>query len=683
MKNDTYNDIYKEAFEHDGLSAPESLSEEAVFAMLENVPQEPVSESPAADGSRRMTGAPRRKWMRPAIAVAACLLLVFSIGTLHPFGPADPQGGTLTGSNTDPDTTDPAVLFADAQTDEYGLTQPASYEELDELVASLVPEDIYATGDIDMEVAQNDAPATAKGSSDIAAGSDYDLATEAGTPASSGTQHSSTYTQVEGIDEADIIKTDGKYIYFVSDFDNSIVIVSAKDGKTKRVSSVSGTKCGTYIYDLYVTGDRLIVLGDKDSGTYSPLHPFDRAAAVVTVFDISDRSNPEQLTQYEQSGYILSSRLHGNTLYLVTNDYIYTYEKDHCCPCIAKNGGTFQPIAIGDIRCFPEAASPSFTVVGAMDITKKADDKDSVSTKAVLGGSEQIYCSSEALYITTSFYPGDFVSHYQGADDSMKTRILKMDLTGAAPRCTGTAIVDGTVNDQFSMDDGNHLFKIATTSWKNGQDVNNLYLFDEQMQLTGSLRNFAKDEHIEAARYIKDKAYVITYEQTDPLFIIDLSDPADPRIEGHVKISGFSTLLVPTSDDELLGIGFSTDTTEWGEATDGLKLALFDIHDAADPKVSDSMAFENMESQVQYDHRALLVGPEAGWYALPYEIWNFDELSENYETEAGILVFSVKNGKLQVKEQFRTDGSVHRALFIDSWIYGVCEDDTIESFRIK
>ena len=181
-----------------------------------------------------------------------------------------------------------------------------------------------------------------------------------------------------------------------------------------------------------------------------------------------------------------------------------------------------------------------------------------------------------------------------------------------------TATIDGSVNNQFSMDESHGYFKVAVTEYVGEEDTNNLYVMDENMKIVGSVRNFAPGEHIEAVRYIKDKAYVITYQETDPLFIIDLKDPTNPVIEGHVKITGFSTLLVPADEDHLLGLGFSTEENEFGEATDGVKLSLFDISDPLQPAVADFREFSGMDSEVQYNHKALLVGPDTSYYAFPY-----------------------------------------------------------------
>ena len=170
-----------------------------------------------------------------------------------------------------------------------------------------------------------------------------------------------------------------------------------------------------------------------------------------------------------------------------------------------------------------------------------------------------------------------------------------------------------------------------------------------------------------------------------------------------MKISGFSTLLVPADNDHLLGLGFSTETTEFGEATDGVKLALFDISDPSEPKVADSESFPHMYSTVQYDHKALLVGPNADYYAIPYEkepdswyeeepveIWDDAEEGASEEIDVpedepsyGILVFSAKGGKLRMLQDLKADENVSRCIYIGDYIYGICEDDSIEGFRMK
>jgi uncharacterized secreted protein with C-terminal beta-propeller domain len=198
---------------------------------------------------------------------------------------------------------------------------------------------------------------------------------------------------------------------------------------------------------------------------------------------------------------------------------------------------------------------------------------------------------------------------------------------------------------------------------------------------------------------------VITYEQTDPLFVLDLSDPRHPKIDGSVKISGFSTLLVPVNDKTLLGIGYCTETTELGEALDGTKLVLFDISDPSRPKVIDSKEFPGMNSPAQYEHKALLVGPEANWYAIPYDIWNEAEVEDaassddearddaasdaaaeeepyyNEYHEGGVLTFSAGNKLTDVESHALSQEGMQRVIYINGYIYALDDADHITGMR--
>jgi len=172
-----------------------------------------------------------------------------------------------------------------------------------------------------------------------------------------------------------------------------------------------------------------------------------------------------------------------------------------------------------------------------------------------------------------------------------------------------------------------------------------------------------------------DTAYVITYEQTDPLFVIDLRDPAAPEMLGSVKITGFSSLLVPAGENMLIGIGTATSEEEIGEVEDGVKIALFDISDPKSPKVLDSIEYKGWSSDVQYNHKALTVNREAGWYAIPYFSWDTEE--------GGVLQFRVNGQALAEMETYETGQGIERCLFIDEHIYGLgSEEDEIISWKM-
>lgn len=583
-----------------------------------------------------------------------------------------------------------------------------------------------------------------------------------------GERHSNTYTQVEGIDEADIVKTDGKYIYYVSSVTNQVNIAKASRGKARRVSAVSGSRSGSYISDIYIHGDRLVVIGSDVNGGLKGGDDIWSEASAVTIYDITDCSAPKELTRYSQTGRVLGSRLIGDSVCLITNDTVYSYIKGRNLPFVSYDSSEGVKLPIENISCFPRLSDPSYTVIGLIDLTSGKATKDSVQTRAVLGGSNTIYCSGENLYVTgtlnmsevtsdtidvtpdtTDITPeADIISNdadtYLPYAPQWKTQILKVSLSGGKVNYKSSAIVDGTLKNQWAMDERDGTFRVATTAQQNGVDINDLFILDANMKQIGSVLGFAKDEHIEAVRYIGTKAYVITYRQTDPLFIIDLADPTNPVIEGHVKISGFSTLLVPVDKEHLLGLGFSTETNEFGgEATNGVKLALFDTSDPSQPAVADSISFPQIYSEVQYDHKALLAGPDGDYFAIPYEKEQLFTVGEDVdvfvdeeepdggadppagsdssgdgsadgdssgdattdgttsndatadgasdddpaaslteESSYGVLVFSAKAGELQIIKNLPFSDAVKRCIYIGDYIYGICSDDSIEGFRI-
>ena len=736
----------RDRFEHDGLRTPDSLSSDAMKQRLAGIQAEDaVCQSDTAADVKTVSAAsqsvstsrpekasrPRR---RALIAAAACILLAIclipALKTVLPNSQnADGGSATMTADSND-------------------LYQFSDYDELDQAMKELIPTEsggdliLYGSGpgDVDMAAEEDavegsgkdlqmdaEAPAMTGGTSDGAANGAVTGNSPGGKSTGDVPEHSSTYAQVEGIDEADIVKTDGKYIYYLSGIENQVIIARAKNGKAKRVAAIGGGHEGAYIEDIYIHDDKLVIIGSarggltgqNDDGILS-VRSGDlwTDATIAAVYDISDRTDPRYLTRYSQTGTLLSSRLIDGRVCLVTNDYIYSYHRGCNVPYVSYDTGDPARLSIGDIGCIPQTATPAYTVVGLMDLSSGKASEKSVRTKAVLGGSGEIYCSGDHLYVAGAVNPDPDLT-LTGTNDGLAgaleedgtltdtlpaedaltdsstgdlalpmapmpawTQILKISLADGKVKYENSALVEGDVNDQFSMDESNGTFKVATTSQreKHGNsyevmDVNNLFIFDEDMKKIGSVIGFAKDEHIEAVRYIKDKAYVITYEQTDPLFIIDLSDPANPVIEGHVKISGFSTLLVPADQDHLLGLGFSTEATEFGEATDGFKLALFDISDPARPKVADSRSCPGYYSEVQYDHKALLVGPAAAWYAIPYD--------SDWETQYGILMFSAKAGRLRVMDDFTTKESVRRCIYIGDYLYGICVDDSIKGFRFR
>lgn len=654
----------RSVFESDGISAPDSLSEENIMAMLpdqDKMPEQLGKDSAPESGSdqfrqpvtvrKKASAGSLRKWT----AAAACLLIAL-FGSMQVYRSVTAPPDTVTDDGT--------------------LYTFKNKSEIEHLIGSLEPayNRDYATGD-GLELLEDSDMASEESSA----------APDAGISKTSGSGHSETYLQVDGVDEADIVKTDGKYIYYVSST-REVVILEADEGKTRQLSRIGSEGMENYVHDIFLKGDTLVTVGHVYDGE-------DSYTGVVT-YDISDRSHPEMITSFRQTGDIVSSRMVGSYVYLVTTEYVF--RGGRTVPKCTVDG-EFREMNADSICCVPEPGQPSYVILSAMDISSGKDAK--CRTRAIFGASDDIYCNDHNLYAAVNEWDSKAGANY--------TRIARARLDGLNVKFDASAKVRGNINNQFSMDEKDGYFRIATTGIRDGMDVNNLFILDSSLKETGKVTGFARNESIRAVRYFGNKAYVITYEQIDPLFIIDLSDPSHPVIEGEVMIDGFSTLLVPAGEGRLLGIGHATgDNGYGGEYAAGLKLALFDISDPSHPKVLDSKEFKDMDSPAQITHKALTVNAEDGWYAVPYSIYHYDdqisvaeedsigaEISEDTiapETEisepgfeSGVLVFGAGDS-LTVYDQHRLGSSnLTRSVYIGDYIYALDDEGEVSSFRFS
>ena len=645
----------KELFDNDGINVPDSLSEETMLAMLEK------AEEKRSESKRSV----RRPSLRMVMGLAAAMLVaVFGISGLMDIVQRPPDTSLVGGE----------------------LYTFGSEKEIEKLLSSInnggndgLRQKVFSPSDTAPDtglIEYEEAPGEAVSSDSAATG------LQTSSAAGSAADHSGTYLQVEGIDEADIVKTDGRYIYFVNN-NKEVVIYSAEDGKTEKLSTIGYSGVENYIDDIYLSGDRLITVGNyyKD-GSQDP-------CTGIVVYDISDRNDPKELYDFSQSGSILSSRMTGGYVYLVTNDYVY--RGGRTVPLCGSND-TLSSLKAGDICCVPEPQTSSYIVLSAIDVS--SGTRGTAVTKAILGAGEDIYCNDHNLYSVSG--------EWNSKDNVYSTRIVRASLDGLKVKFNATAKVRGYALSQFAMDEKDGYFRIATTSERGGIDVNNLFVLDPDLKEAGSVTGFARNESIKAVRYVGDKAYVITYEAIDPLFIIDLSDPEKPSIEGEVMIDGFSALLVPVNEGRMLGIGHATgDNGYGGEYDSGLKLALFDISDPSHPAVLDSMEFKDMMSPAQSDHHALMVNAEAGYYAIPYSIDRYGDIvidgggaliededvladqepAVDSSHEAGVLVFGGEDS-IRLMEQHALDQNwLVRNVYIGDWIYALDSEGNISSFR--
>ena len=653
MKNDF--DFIKEKFDSSGVKAPDSLDKDAVLAMLEDKQPAPIPLRP------------KRRW--PAVvAVAASLVIVASLGIV--------LGSRFIGNK--PQTAPPTTVIADIKS----LQTFDSYNDVEDAVGSI--RKLNQKKDSRMFEAIN---------SDMAV-DDYSKAGNSASAESgnaSSSSHSETYKQVDGVDEADIIKTDGRYIYCVENRYNAALIkIFSADGDSSRLittldaskqsSSTADEAALSYsdayyydyrftISDMYLRDHTLVLLcmDHRDAG---------ETVTEAQVYDVSDINSIRFLGDHSQSGYLASSRMIGDTLYTVSSYYPY---EDRVIPyCNEKE------IPCNCIYSLPNPNTESFLVVSSFNTRDFSAQSES---KALLGAVSDIYCNENNLYIYASHYDVDDDGWFSFFSSKVTTRIVKVNLDDGL-EFTAFGEVKGYVKDQYALDEYSGNLRVATTCERNGKDVNNLYVLDENLSVIGSVNGFAKNESIKAVRYLGDTAYVITYEQTDPLFVIDLSDPAAPAILGEAKISGFSTMLIPIGDDLVLGLGYHTENEDYTdlEVQEGFKLALFDVSDKANPKVLDSKSYVEYSSEVQYNPKALVYNPDRDDYIIPlnYAHYGWRDYIDAEDTESadgasedkdviygGMLNFTVRDGKIKVIEQYRCDrtNEIERCIYVGDTVY--------------
>ncbi|MBQ3888687.1 MAG: beta-propeller domain-containing protein, partial [Clostridia bacterium] len=306
-----------------------------------------------------------------------------------------------------------------------------------------------------------------------------------------------------------------------------------------------------------------------------------------------------------------------------------------------------------------------YLVASTVDVT----DTATLKTEAVLGAGDNVYCTTETLYATTDAETDDTYSMvYDGR--SVGTQIFKFDIRGGDIRFLKNVTVRGWSLDQFSMDEYKGNLRIATTTGYWGENTESqIYVLDANLNTLGILPHVGKGETIRAVRFMGDTAYVVTFEQTDPLFVIDLSNPSNPTLKGEVKLPGFSSYLHPVGDGLLLGIGYGGDE----EGTDGtLKVSLFDVSDPTAPREAANYIvggdYDWVSSSALDDHKAVCWDEKTLTLYLPVtaESYAWAENDDSYYG-ADAMIFA-----LRVDPQAKTlteTASYVTPRVVDTWKY--------------
>ncbi|PKM80725.1 MAG: hypothetical protein CVU89_12370 [Firmicutes bacterium HGW-Firmicutes-14] len=561
-------------------------------------------------------------------------------------------------------------------------------------------------------------------SADMAAGAPRDSAMKMKNEAS---DYSSTNVQVQGVDEADVIKTDGKYIYKVKD--RYIDIIKAYPADEMRpVSRISFDDENFTPAEIYIDEKYLAVIGQTyyhvptppqplprpdepqqteparplpqdrpqdlplekklirpDSPVKAEIYPYvpTRNTMKVIVYDITDRADIKKVREAELEGNYISSRKIGSALYLAANKYIDYYhimeqetEKNPSAAAppapsyrdsATKSG--FTTIDYSDIRYFPGSPEPNYLLIAGLDL-EKPDEEMEISS--YLGSGQNIYASTDNMYVAVAKY-----EYSELRPPETGTTIYRFGLNQGHVEYSGKGEVPGTILNQFSMDEHEGFFRIATTKgeiWRNDEytSKNNLYTLGQNLKIAGKIEDIAPGERIYSVRFMGDRAYMVTFKKVDPLFVIDLKDPESPEILGALKIPGYSDYLHPYDENHIIGFGKDTIELEQkgpegkGSGTmafyQGMKIAVFDVTDVANPveKYKEIIGDRGTDSELLRNHKALLFSREKNLLAFPVTVMEINgTVQQRRSPQYGEFAFQgayIYN--LDLEDGFRLQGRI-------------------------
>lgn len=476
--------------------------------------------------------------------------------------------------------------------------------------------------------------------------------------------YSQTNLQEVGVDEGDIVKTDGNYIYAL--YGSTVRIIKAEGENLEKISEISLPEKDEEVHEMYLDGNvlNLIATGNEASmdEQEEDVYFVDRKSYTrVYTYDIHEKETPKLSGYTEQEGYYKTSRKNGDMLYVFTEYTPIIKDTQESSTIMPRVSGGVMPLE--DIYLPEYADQAGYLVIASVDV--KQPEKV-VDHKAIVSAADRFYVSTENIY--------GISSHYENGRDY--TQILKFSYRDGKIKPAAAGDIRGYLNDTFSMNEHEGYLRVVATDWNNDEVLTNLYVLDENLDVYGKIENLAPGESIRSARFLGDIGYFVTFRDTDPLFSVDLSSPKEPKILGELKVTGFSAYLHFYGENKLLGIGNEVDP-ETGEYK-GIKVSMFDISDPSDVKEIDKYVLkDNYHCPGIYNYKAIMINPEKN-------IFGF-ECEENY------LVFSYDGEKgfvneflyeLKDKEEFEVYGNGTRGLYIGQTFY-LSGSNGIEAFDME
>lgn len=543
---------------------------------------------------------------------------------------------------------------------------------------------------------------------------------------------SKTNNQVAGVAEPDIVKTDGRYVYFAAN--GALRIAEAMDPKVLSVTNVPGT-----VRNMFIAGDRAVLYASNRAPSrpcnygYDCRFAGDGTSTHISVFDLSNRKRPKLMRKIDLSGSLMASRRVGSAVHTVVADgdadkptyEVWPVDLEICgteekivrakfaalelenekkirasaqtMPSLKDNGKAKS--LCGGALATPMGDGQAFTTIVSFDLAK---DKQPVKTTMIQSRPGAVFASGEALYLSVVHEKRQnsrrWYNFYSSVNEVSEIHKFAIGADASETKYVGSGVVPGHVLNQFAMDEWHGYLRIATTRGRvpdpKVNSVVSVLAAAEGGNLVrvGAIDDIAPGEDIRSVRFDGERGYIVTFKKTDPLFVIDLHHPAKPKILGELKIPGFSTYMHRIDAGHLLSIGFDADDKGSFAFFDGIILQLFDVQDPTKPKLihKTKIGTRGSSSEAATNHLAFNYMGERGLLAVP-----MTECSGGGDGRQGQLSFSgLYIFQVDVKDGFKrlgrinhgTEGAncnawwskasshVKRSLFLDDLVYSIAMD---------
>ena len=474
----------------------------------------------------------------------------------------------------------------------------------------------------------------------------------------SSKDYSTTNIQVENVDEADITKTDGDYIYSISD--DNVIITNVQDPENIKIEATINSTGGVP-EDLILYNGKLVVI--SSTGNYASTYSYSyNSKTNVDIYNIEDKSYPSVVKSFELHEPYYTSRCINSELYIISSGRLRK-ENDKIDRKYSENREE-KEIPLNKIKYLKDVNTDVQTLIATTDLNNAEEDID---LSSYLIDISNAYVSENSIYLLNQEYAysrydepglkelfglkGVFGLFFYDDDYDYKsgyeTEIFKFDIlkTGEVTYNTNTKIAGKTIN-QYSLDEQNGHLRIALFD----SDGARVAIFDDNLKQIGISDYVAKGETMYSSRFMGNKVYLVTYQTVDPLFVIDLSNETKPQVLGELKIPGYSTYLHPYDENHLIGIGMQTQETinknASGKVTSttarivGMKMALFDVSDVKRPKqISETVIGDSRTtSAILTNPKALLFSKEKELIAIPVNNYAEDfEVTGSTSSYSGMI----------------------------------------------